>query len=260
MGYDHLRIKSNAKLFYRNNQGYSILAVLILLAVPYAFGMIAGMITGAIQLIIGLIFGVNFASMVESGSSIPGGGFAAMVLAVIVFYILILAVSLVCAAVAYLMTMGAMDWFRRSIYEKVSLKEIFRPFYGGRLWSNISTYFLMQLFIFLWSMLFIIPGIIKGISYSMTLYIKMENPNISPSRAIEISKLITDGHKWDLFYLNLSFLGWFLLSMLTYNILGVVYVFPYYYAARAFAYEEIKAEAAARGVLNISELRGYDRV
>lgn len=260
MGYDHLRIKSNAKLFYSNNQGYSILAVLILLAVPYAFGMIIGMITGFIQLIVGVVFGVNFASMVESGSSFSGGGVVAMALAVVVFYILILALSLVCAAVAYLMTMGAMDWFRRSIYEKVPLKEIFRTFYGGKLWSNIGTYFLTQLFIFLWSMLFIIPGIIKSISYSMTVYIKTENPNISPPRAIELSKLITDGHKWDLFYLNLSFFGWFLLSMLTYNILGIVYVFPYYYAARAFAYEEIKAEAAARGILDISELRGYDGI
>ena len=93
-------------------------------------------------------------------------------------------------------------------------------------------------------------------SYSQAVFIKAENPNISASRAIDLSKKMMNGHKGNLFYLQLSFLGWFLLSSVTYNILGIVYVFPYYYAALAFAYEEIKADAAARGVIDIYEING----
>ena len=91
-------------------------------------------------------------------------------------------------------------------------------------------------------------------AYSMTEYIKMENPNISPSRAIELSKIMTQGRKGNLFYLDLSFIGWNLLSAITLGILGIVYVNPYYFACKAFAYEELKAEAIATGKINPNEL------
>ena len=114
--------------------------------------------------------------------------------------------------------------------------------------------FLKGLFVSLWSLLFIIPGIVMGYAYGMTEFIKMENPNIQPTRAIDISKSMTNGHKGDLFYLDLSFFGWFMLSALTLGILGIVYVNPYYYAAKAFAYEELKAEAIANGKVDPNEL------
>lgn len=149
---------------------------------------------------------------------------------------------------------GLNGWYTRSIYQKTSLGEIFTPYKQPHLWSNIGTGFLMSLYIFLWSLLFIIPGIIKAYSYSQTFYIKAENPDIPASRAIELSKIMMDGHKGQLFYLHLSFIGWSILSAFTLNILGVVYVFPYYYASLAFAYQEIKADAAARGIIDIREI------
>ena len=251
MGYNHLRIKSNAKLFYKNNQGWSIVAVLILLGIPYASGMVLGIIVYVVDIIAAAAVGIGIGG---SGGA-EGTGWAFIGMLSILLYITAIALSLVVGAGTYVLTMGVQSWFRRSIYEKTSLKEIFMPFISGKLWSNIGMCLLVQLYTFLWSMLFVIPGIVKAISYSMAVYIKAENPDISPSRAIELSKMITEGHKWDLFYLNLSFLGWFILSSLTYNILGIVYVFPYFYAARAFAYEEIKADAASRGVLNIYEIQ-----
>ena len=254
MGYDHLRIKSNAKLFYKNNQGWSIVAALILLGIPYAAGMVLGIIMYVIDIIAAAAVGIG------AGGGSEGAGWVFIGTVSVLFYITAAVLSIIVGSVTYVLSMGVQNWFRRSIYEKVQLKEIFRPFSGGKLWSNIGMCMLIQIFTFLWSMLFIIPGIVKSISYSMAMYIKAENPNIPASRAIELSKLITDGHKGDLFYLGLSFLGWFLLSSLTYNILGIVYVFPYFYAAHAFAYEEIKADAIARGILDISELRGYDYV
>lgn len=89
------------------------------------------------------------------------------------------------------------------------------------------------------------------------MYIKSENTGISASNAIDLSKRITDGHKMDLFVLDLSFYGWFILSVLTLDILGILYVQPYYLAAKAFAYEEIKEDAFARNIVTESELYGY---
>lgn len=88
--------------------------------------------------------------------------------------------------------------------------------------------FLRDLFIWLWSLLFIIPGIIKSYSYRMVPYILAENPGMSGLEAITLSKEMMYGHKWEAFVLDLSFLGWFILSGLTCGILYIFYVGPYY--------------------------------
>ena len=172
--------------------------------------------------------------------------------------------SLVSIAVTILLTnivaMGSATWFHRSIKtEGLKMEEMFWPFkedYGG----NVLMMFLIWLYTALWSMLFVIPGIVKGYSYSLAMYIKSENPQISASQAIELSKKMTNGRKMDLFVLDLSYIGWFLLSGITFNILGILYVLPYYQAAKAFAYEEIKEEALANQTVSEAELYGYSNV
>lgn len=109
---------------------------------------------------------------------------------------------------------------------------------GAMLWKS--------LFEFLWSLLFVIPGIIKGIAYSFTPYILAENPNVGYREAIKISMVLTDGRKGELFLLSLSFIGWFILGAITFGI-GFIYVIPYYQTAMAEAYEHIKAETIAQG-------------
>lgn len=243
MGYDHQRIKSNAKLFYQNNKGNSIVAILILLGISFGASYAVNMVVGIIGGITGLSVGLGMGS-IEAGVT---GAYA-------VTYLLSSAASIAAALALFPLSIGLNGWYRNSIYRSVPLGELFSHYKQDRLWSSIGTGVLMRLYIFLWSLLFVIPGIIKSYSYSQTFFIKAENPNIPAGRAIELSKLMMDGHKWDLFYLHLSFIGWSLLSALTLNILGIVYVFPYYYAALAFAYEEIKADAAARGVIDINEI------
>lgn len=94
-------------------------------------------------------------------------------------------------------------------------------------WLNVAlTYFIAQVFTALWSLLFIIPGIIKAISYSMAPYILMENPDMKPMDAIERSKQMMNGRKMDYFVLGLSFLPWILLVAVTFGIAGI-YVAPY---------------------------------
>ncbi len=104
----------------------------------------------------------------------------------------------------------------------------------------------MELFEMLWSLLFIIPGIIKSVAYSFTPYILAENPNVGYKEAIKISMVLTDGRKGELFLLTLSFIGWFFLSALTFGI-ALIYVIPYYQTTMAQAYEQIKAETIAQG-------------
>lgn len=77
-----------------------------------------------------------------------------------------------------------------------------------RYWHNVWGYLLMYIFIALWSLLFIIPGIVKVFSYAMTPYILEENPELSANDAIDRSRAMMKGHKFDLFYLYLSFIGW----------------------------------------------------
>ena len=84
------------------------------------------------------------------------------------------------------------------------------------------------MYIFLWSLLFVIPGIVKSYSYSMVDFIKAENPSLPANKAIEMSKIMTDGYICNLFKLYLSFIGWNLLSVLTFGILSILFVNPYY--------------------------------
>lgn len=86
---------------------------------------------------------------------------------------------------------------------------------------------LRDVFIFLWSLLFLIPGVIKHYSYRMVPYILADDPEIGAMDAITLSRQMMDGHKWNTFVLDLSFLGWDLLSALTLGLLGVFYVNPY---------------------------------
>jgi len=101
---------------------------------------------------------------------------------------------------------------------------------------------LVSLYTCLWSLLFILPGLIKSYSYAMTPYIMMEKPEMGIRDAITKSRQIMKGHKWQLFCLDLSFTGWMLLSIVTLGI-ALIWVWPYYSTARATFYKEIKKSA-----------------
>lgn len=88
---------------------------------------------------------------------------------------------------------------------------------------------------FLWYLLFIIPGIVKAYAYSMVPYILAENPNIGASEAIRLSNEMTEGHKAEMFILDLSFIGWYLLGALAFGI-GIFFVMPYVDATKAELY------------------------
>ena len=97
---------------------------------------------------------------------------------------------------------------------------------------------LQGLFVFLWSLLFVIPGVIMAYAYSMAIYVANDNPELSAMDAIRKSRELMDGHKWDLFVLDLSFIGWIFLCLLTCGI-GFFFLAPYIEMAHVEFYREL---------------------
>lgn len=103
------------------------------------------------------------------------------------------------------------------------------------------TLLLREVYIGLWTLLLIVPGIVKSYSYAMTVYILQDEPDCKYDEAICRSMAMMRGHKMDLFFLDLSFIGWALLCLLTLGI-GFLFLGPYWYTARAKFYEELMEE------------------
>ena len=107
-----------------------------------------------------------------------------------------------------------------------------------RFGAGFCQFFLCTLYVTLWSLLLIIPGIIAGLSYSMTPFIMAEHPELTASEAIRASKKMMCDNKWALFCLNMSFIGWILLCGLSFNI-GNLWLNPYLNAAQAAFYRKV---------------------
>lgn len=121
--------------------------------------------------------------------------------------------------------------------EEVTFKELFNK--NNLFWFSIGITLLAGLFVFLWSLLFIIPGIIVAIGYSMVYFVALDNPELGVMDVLKKSKEIMRGHKMDYFVLSLSFVGWALLSIFTFGIL-YLWLAPYMQVTFANFYNEIK--------------------
>lgn len=115
----------------------------------------------------------------------------------------------------------------------------------------------LYLWVFLWTLLFFIPGFVKAYAYSQLFFIIAENPKISVRRAMKLSIELTRGYKGELFIMDLSFLGWMLLTALTGGILSL-YVMPYMQMSKTNAYKMLKAMAIRSGRVSESDFGGQD--
>lgn len=130
----------------------------------------------------------------------------------------------------------------------------------GDLFTGFSTDFgqnfliglMTGIFTFLWSLLFVIPGIIKSYAYSMAFYIKADHPDYGWKQCIDESREMMKGHKWELFVLDLSFLGWLIVGSLCFGI-GTLWVEPYQQEARAIFYNNLCGGAAPQITDGFSE-------
>ncbi len=130
-----------------------------------------------------------------------------------------------------------MIYLRVSENGDFAIGDVFNGF--DKFWAAFKVQFLMGFFTLLWSILLIIPGIIKSISYSMSMYILAENPQMGALDAINESKNMMEGHKAEYFVLGLSFIGWILLCMITFGV-ALIYVIPYMETTMANFYRRIK--------------------
>ena len=138
----------------------------------------------------------------------------------------------------------------RNLYLGTDVKVVenaFKTGFGN--WGHhVGGTLLVALYTLAWTLLLIVPGIIKSFSYALTPFILTDKPELSANEAIELSMKMMDGHKLDLFILYLSFIGWYLLSILTLCI-GMLWVMPYMYTTMAAFYEDVKAEYESKAVV-----------
>lgn len=119
---------------------------------------------------------------------------------------------------------------------KANAAALFASYKEGRVWWTIL---LKEIYVVLWTLLLVVPGIVKQYSYAMTEFLMRDDPQLSGNAAIERSMAMMQGNKLRLFLLDLSFIGWYLLALLTLG-LGFVLLIPYVNTARAKFYEELK--------------------
>ena len=138
---------------------------------------------------------------------------------------------------------GCQRFFRKNSQAPADLGELGYGFKGnyGRV---VKTMLLTDVFLLLWTLLFIIPGIVKAYSYRMVPYILSDEPELDGRAAIDRSRQMMNGQKWPAFVLDLSFILWDLLAALTLGLVGIFYVMPYQYATSAELYHPLKGTPA----------------
>lgn len=206
-------------------------------------------------------FNLNFGS---SGSSDDSGSFGMdfdwglfapfLAIAITVFIIVMLFAIAFRIFVSFPLEVGSMRYFKQSAEHEVNLNHLGYAFNKGRYLDIVKSMLWRGFLNFLWYLLLIIPGIIKSYSYSMVPFILADNPNIGYRRSVDLSRQMTRGHKFRIFVLDLSFLGWIFLGILL-CFVGVLFVMPYINATKAELYLSLRQQALKEGLTTEEELR-----
>lgn len=152
---------------------------------------------------------------------------------------------------------GSKRFFMCSREYKTGVGTIGYAFGSGHLGNVIFVMFMKELQTFLWSLLLIIPGVIKSYEYRMIPYIMAENPEMDKRRAFELSREMMMGEKWNAFVLDLSFILWGFASAFTCGLAGLFWVNPYIAATNAELYAFLRENALRNGMTNTYELPGF---
>ena len=239
-------LKDNAKKFFKFNYWKMVLVSLVMTMVGGGGGS-------------------SFSYSRSIGDSDYGGGMTStrlagfMVAFIIVFLIIMVLGTALSAFLFNPLSVGAQRFFVISHYQKADLGELGYAFSNSYM-NVVKTMFLRGLYTFLWSLLLIVPGIIKGYEYRMIPYILAENPGIDSRQAFAMSKQMMDGNKWNAFVLDLSFIGWNFLSLFTCGILSIFYVNPYMLMTDAELYvalKEITFGSGGNGYQNFQPNQGF---
>ncbi|MDE5777782.1 MAG: DUF975 family protein [Lachnospiraceae bacterium] len=204
-------------------------------------------------------------------------GTVLIVIGIILLIILLIYILSVCIQFAIgsfvnaPITVGYYRYFMKNRKQQANFMDLFAVFSKGNYMKVVKVMFATNIRIWAWSLLFYFPGLVKAYQYYFVPYIMAENTNISKERAREISRKMTDGHKWQIFVLQLSFLGWAMLFVLEEIFLGliscgllaipgVLLIYPlvgYQMATYAELYEERREYALMTGIATEKELIGF---
>ena len=214
-------LKEKAKFSVKSFYWKSVLVAFVLALVSGGFGS-------------GSARGDNEGSTEITGNSLIdgiGGKYAGMLafifgLAAIVILMIVIASLVLSIFVFNPIQVGCKKYFLHASDGAADLNHMGYAFRNNYM-NIVSAVFLQNLFIFLWSLLFIIPGIVKAYQYRMIPYLLAEDPNLSFSEAKRLSTEMMNGEKWDAFVLDLSFILWEFLSAITFNLIGIFWVKPY---------------------------------
>lgn len=181
-----------------------------------------------------------------AGLDVDGISRAARIVRIVVFVIVFVVIFVIILAVACVidificnpLEIGGKRFYVRNLHEKAQVGNLGFAFDTNYM-NVVKVMFFKDLYVVLWTLLFIIPGIIKEYEYMMVPYLLAENPQMSKDEAFAASKQMMTGNKWRAFVLDFSFIGWHILSVLTCGILEVFYVAPYVDAAHAALYDTL---------------------
>ena len=160
--------------------------------------------------------------------------------------LVLLLIKIVVGNVVYV---GGIRFFIQNRRENPSAGTIFFGFQNGNYGNIALTIFLKDLYTALWTLLLVVPGILKHYEYRMIPYILAENPTMPREEAFQISRRMMMGQKMDVFVLDLSFIGWFILEKISFGLAGLFFVRPYYETVFAELYEANKQKAYREGYI-----------
>lgn len=171
-----------------------------------------------------------------------------VLVAVGIFLVVMVFVLALRVFLGFPLEVGGRKFFVESTKHEFNLGHLGYVFSGGSYLNVVITLFMRGLFLFLWTLLLIIPGIIKGYAYRMVPYILADNPAMNYKEAIALSNKMTDGEKLDMWVLDLSFIGWYLLGALA-LLIGILFVHPYYNATQAELYIHLRKKPLIKGIV-----------
>lgn len=201
-----------------------------------------------------------------------GFGIGIFLLIFLLVYVIIVCFQFLVGSFLYApIGVGYNRYFMKNRKGEVKFTELFSSFSGGNYMRIVGTMFAANIRIFGWSMLFYFPGVVKRYQYYFVPYIMAENPGITKERAREISKEMTNGHKWQMFVLNLSFIGWAMVFVLEEIVLaliscgllaipGLLLIYPlvgYEQVTWAELYAERREYMLMTGFVSSEELSGF---
>lgn len=208
---------------------------------------VSAVVVALLMGIFGTVSGESSARRVSENSDIYSGnlfnvgmitGLLAGIATVVILIVLVAKVF-----VGNLLKMGGYRFFILNQTAQPGIGTLLDGFRSGHYVNIVLTMFLRDLFTALWSLLLVVPGIVKHYEYLMVPYIIAENPAMDYKEAFQISKQMMDGEKMEAFIMDLSFLGWYLLSAVTCGLLAIFYVNPYVQASFAEMYTFNKQKA-----------------